>query len=110
MGDTNSGSSSGPVRRGRQATSGSSVLTPPVGLPAVPGQRESVDHMIAPPVTPPALPKTVVDPCVCGHAREAHEHYRRGTDCGVCGAEQCLEFRREGGVFRKTMRRLGLTP
>jgi hypothetical protein len=32
--------------------------------------------------------------CVCGHAREAHEHYRRGTDCATCGPELCPKFRR----------------
>jgi hypothetical protein len=32
--------------------------------------------------------------CVCGHEREAHEHYRRGTDCATCGAEVCPKFRR----------------
>ncbi|PRY70407.1 hypothetical protein B0I08_101542 [Glaciihabitans tibetensis] len=30
--------------------------------------------------------------CVCGHAHEAHEHYRKGTDCAVCGAGQCIKF------------------
>jgi hypothetical protein len=24
------------------------------------------------------------DVCVCGHGREAHRHYRRGTDCALC--------------------------
>ncbi|MBW4042389.1 MAG: hypothetical protein HIU86_09725 [Acidobacteria bacterium] len=32
--------------------------------------------------------------CVCGHARDAHEHYRRGTDCATCGPEVCPKFRR----------------
>ncbi|GAA2749544.1 hypothetical protein [Amnibacterium kyonggiense] len=32
--------------------------------------------------------------CVCGHAHDAHEHYRRGTDCAICGAETCPKFRR----------------
>jgi len=32
--------------------------------------------------------------CVCGHARDAHEHYRRGTDCATCGPERCPKFRR----------------
>lgn len=30
--------------------------------------------------------------CRCGHPREAHEHYRRGSDCGVCGAVRCGGF------------------
>lgn len=37
------------------------------------------------------MPNTV---CVCGHAKDAHEHYRRGTDCATCGAEVCPRFRR----------------
>lgn len=28
--------------------------------------------------------------CKCGHAANAHEHYRRGTDCGLCS---CPKFR-----------------
>jgi hypothetical protein len=32
--------------------------------------------------------------CVCGHQREAHEHYRSGTDCATCGPELCPRFRR----------------
>jgi hypothetical protein len=31
-------------------------------------------------------------PCTCGHVREAHEHYRRGSDCGICGADACAAF------------------
>lgn len=30
--------------------------------------------------------------CVCGHVHEAHEHYRRGTDCALC---DCRRFRPE---------------
>jgi hypothetical protein len=28
--------------------------------------------------------------CNCGHAKDAHEHYRRGTDCATC---DCARFR-----------------
>jgi hypothetical protein len=28
--------------------------------------------------------------CTCGHSSQAHEHYRRGTDCGLC---PCVRFR-----------------
>jgi hypothetical protein len=31
--------------------------------------------------------------CGCGHPAAAHEHYRRGSDCGVCGREVCRAFR-----------------
>lgn len=30
--------------------------------------------------------------CRCGHERTAHEHYRSGTDCALCGAGQCDRF------------------
>jgi hypothetical protein len=100
-------------RRDRRSGAGSPVLDPPSGVPAVPdlptaipAQREdSPSEPVAPP-SPPARP-AVVDPCVCGHAKEAHEHYRRGTDCGVCGATACATFRREGPVPRM---RSGLRP
>jgi hypothetical protein len=28
--------------------------------------------------------------CLCGHVSEAHEHYRRGTDCSLC---DCSRYR-----------------
>jgi hypothetical protein len=28
--------------------------------------------------------------CRCGHLKNAHDHYRRGSDCGLCG---CPRFR-----------------
>ena len=28
----------------------------------------------------------------CGHPQEAHAHYRRGSDCGVCGVAVCPRF------------------
>jgi len=28
--------------------------------------------------------------CRCGHLRNAHQHYRSGSDCGLCG---CPRFR-----------------
>jgi hypothetical protein len=29
-------------------------------------------------------------PCRCGHAERAHEHYRSGTDCALCS---CPKFK-----------------
>lgn len=29
--------------------------------------------------------------CACGHPRQAHQHYRRGTDCAMCS---CQRYRR----------------
>jgi hypothetical protein len=53
------------------------------------------------PTTPPATGQPVPAPpvpagdagptCSCGHPRRAHEHYRRGSDCAMCG---CGRFRR----------------
>lgn len=31
--------------------------------------------------------------CVCGHDWEAHNHYRRGSDCAHC---DCIRWRRAG--------------
>jgi hypothetical protein len=36
-----------------------------------------------------------VELCVCGHERDAHEHYRRGTDCAVCGNGDCPRYRKK---------------
>jgi hypothetical protein len=27
--------------------------------------------------------------CTCGHNAEAHEHYRHGNDCAICGDIVC---------------------
>jgi hypothetical protein len=91
-----------PGRRGRPRSSGSSVLTPPTGVPGVAGMNTPT----APPAPPQAEP--IVDPCACGHPKDAHEHFRPGTDCGACGAAHCEEFRPEGGGVRRTLRRWGL--
>lgn len=40
--------------------------------------------------TGPARVDAAGRPCRCGHARELHEHYRRGTDCASC---DCPRFR-----------------
>lgn len=31
--------------------------------------------------------------CLCGHVQEAHEHYRKGTDCPLCEPGQCNDYR-----------------
>ena len=110
MGDAISGGSGAQARRGRPNQAGSSVLTPPVGIPAVPAQRGSDRVPAMPPSAPPTPPSAVVAPCVCGHARQAHEHYRRGTDCGACGVGACPGFRKLGGLLRRALRGLGLVP
>lgn len=29
--------------------------------------------------------------CQCGHERTAHKHYRKGSDCALCG--ECPQYR-----------------
>ena len=36
--------------------------------------------------------------CQCGHPHEAHTHYRRGSDCAICGADTCGAFSAARGV------------
>jgi hypothetical protein len=42
---------------------------------------------------------TATATCGCGHAKPAHAHYRRGTDCAFC---DCARYR------RPLLHRLGL--
>ncbi|MCZ2803710.1 hypothetical protein O2W18_01165 [Modestobacter sp. VKM Ac-2983] len=46
----------------------------------------------AAPVPPRAAPRART--CSCGHQSTAHQHYRKGTDCALCG---CAKYR---GPFR----------
>jgi hypothetical protein len=110
-----------PQRTGR--TTGSSVLTPPTGISLVPDDAGS---LLVPPqsaepvpaVPGPAVawipPDTTADAaalarsCRCGHGTPAHEHWRPGSDCGVCGASGCPTFRRHGGRVRQLLRRFRL--
>lgn len=100
MGGESRSESGGARGHGRRA--GPSTLTPPTGLPAAPDDASA----LGPPR--PAPPGAVVDPCVCRHGREVHEHWRRGTDCGICGQDRCGAYRREGGALRGLLRRLRL--
>jgi hypothetical protein len=104
----------GPGRPARGRTTGSSVLTPPTGLPSLPVDARPVadpapQTAAVPPVLDvPAPPLPVVAPCVCGHGRDAHEHWRRGSDCGACGSGVCAAYRRRGGLVRRLLRSAGL--
>lgn len=31
--------------------------------------------------------------CQCGHAKNAHEHYRPGSECALCDEGVCDQFR-----------------
>ena len=118
-----------PPRSGR--TTGSSVLTPPTGVPAVPGdaplfpveQRPRpavprVDPVPDLPVPdlpgPPAtrLPTDAMEApagfCLCSHESRAHEHWRPGSECGVCGLGGCPTYRERGGRARGILRKLRL--
>lgn len=37
------------------------------------------------------VPAAGLKPCVCGHGRQAHQHYRRGKDCALCS---CARYHR----------------
>jgi hypothetical protein len=39
------------------------------------------------------------EPCRCGHISVAHEHYRRGSDCALCGCGRYQVARARHGVF-----------
>ncbi len=60
------------------------------------GPIATVPAGVAPTVTPPAT-TPVASPCRCGHGRDAHEHFRRGTDCAGC---DCARFRRPSLLAR----------
>jgi hypothetical protein len=85
----------------RSARTGSSTLTPPTGLPSLDDAQ-----VVAPP--PPAPPEPTAGLCVCRHPKAVHEHWRRGTDCGICGVSRCRAFRKQGGALRRFLRRVGL--
>ena len=38
-----------------------------------------------------AVPAATGKSCSCGHGKQAHQHYRAGSDCAMCG---CGRFRR----------------
>jgi len=45
---------------------------------------------VSDPLSPESHVELVVRrPCRCGHQKDAHEHYRRGTDCAACS---CAAF------------------
>jgi hypothetical protein len=59
-----------------------------------------VPDLVAAPVQPvqrrKASRKCRTQLCTCAHAREAHDHYRSGSDCGMC---DCFRFDRSGPRF-----------
>jgi hypothetical protein len=97
-----------PAREPSRSRLGPQVLTPPVGMPAVPDEVRATPSPRAPePVreqavsSPPADSTTGRSLCLCGHPKEAHDHYRAGTDCGICGRSTCASYRSRGGFLRR---------
>jgi hypothetical protein len=98
----------------RRRTGRASLLTPPVGIPLFSSRpRRPADELLSPvqpaddqPPVPPRQADGVAEKlCRCGHGRSAHLHYRRGSDCGVCGAAGCAAFRRPS-ILRAIVMRL----
>jgi hypothetical protein len=109
MGDAAFGQSAD-GRRSRSPGHGSSVLTPPGGLPTFPDLAGAAAERADIVRSCRSVPETVIDPCVCGHGKAAHEHYRPGWDCGICGAVDCTDYRSVScGMVRRALRRLGLS-
>ncbi|MFR9805593.1 hypothetical protein ACL02T_25405 [Pseudonocardia sp. RS010] len=78
------------------------LATPHVAVPAQRTGREGTEAPAAPPVAPTPPAPAPAGVCVCGHEAEAHEHYRRGDDCGACGASVCGHYRpADGGGSKK---------
>jgi len=112
---------------------GSSVLTPPTGIHVVPDDARALREVDPQPVAasdvvcipfaripsqpavaaPPDVPALVAPaptgiPCRCGHGPDAHRHWRRGRDCGTCGAGSCTAYRAQSGALRRMLRGVGL--
>jgi hypothetical protein len=100
MGESDSTRPRNRTTDGAQGSASPSVMTPPLGLPRtgapeIPAQREAEilqSNPISGPITPvpPRAPEVAM--CTCGHAAEAHEHYRAGADCGACGEQVCGQY------------------
>jgi hypothetical protein len=56
-----------------------------------PGPRPAVRALRLVPAGADAAHVTMGTPCSCGHGKQAHEHYRRGSDCALC---PCRRFSR----------------
>jgi hypothetical protein len=86
----------GGVRRQAERETELAVLTPPVGVPVTQATASGREDARAAPAA---------CRCVCGHGRTAHRHYRRGSDCGICGAAKCAAYRQPGGILRRLLGR-----
>jgi hypothetical protein len=64
-------------------TSRTGVVRSGVRTRGVMGMSEVRDPTAAEP-TPPRVAEAPGRLCVCGHPKQAHQHYRPGTDCALC--------------------------
>jgi hypothetical protein len=65
------------------------LTTPVLASPPSSADEPGGDSRL--PAEPSSVPAEAGRPCVCGHGRTAHEHYRRGKDCALCS---CARYRR----------------
>jgi hypothetical protein len=47
-----------------------------------PVRRDRVRHLVS---ATGSVAGSLGTPCSCGHGKRAHEHYRAGRDCALCG-------------------------
>lgn len=95
---------------------GPQVLTPPVGMAAVPDEVRATPSPRAPRAgsgTGRDLAASRLDdggqplPLWSSEAG-ARPLPRAGTDCGICGRSTCASYRVQGGTLRRLLRRIGL--
>jgi hypothetical protein len=73
----------------------------PLGAPNSRGEDRAHPQGRPTPAGPDEPAQNMGKPCLCGHGKLAHEHYRKGADCALC---DCRRYR------RSLLARLGLRP
>lgn len=74
-------------------------MVQPLGQPGGPEQPRRRRSLRSVAVGEGAIGRDLGKPCSCGHGKQAHEHYRAGSDCALCS---CRRF------HRPLLTRLGL--
>jgi hypothetical protein len=74
------------------------VALPPVDAPD--RILEQARQLTRPPSGAPDGRPSGGGSCACGHGRDAHEHFRVGSECSMCRSAQrrCLRFHRDGAA------------
>ena len=67
---------------------------------AYPPARSTADAFHVVLTQPRETAQAVTKPCSCGHSKNAHEHYRSGTDCSGCSCERYARRRRGLDMLR----------